>query len=76
MKTFPKFTIINSCSGEREFIFHSQPPLMLCEVKYLDGGTIDIQPVWSESFEDADVMRAAGLMRRMGDWYYNLKKGE
>lgn len=74
IKDLPKFLISNSRDNKREFIIHTQEPVMICEVTHLDGGVKDIKPVWAETIEvkDGDELRLAGLMRRMGDWYQSI----
>jgi len=75
MKTLPKFLLANSRDKTREFIIHTQFPVMICEVSALDGGNKDVRAIWTEPFDikEGDELRLAGLMRRMGDWYQSIK---
>lgn len=76
MNKIPKFLVANSRDNKREFVIHTQSPVLICEVKYNDGGAVDIDSVYIEQIPNPDAKRLAGLIRRMGDWYYSTKKSK
>lgn len=69
MKKAPKFLLAFDKEFERKFIVHTQAPLLIAEViNEQNMECISIVP------GEYDPKRLAGLMNRMGDWYYNYKK--
>jgi hypothetical protein len=70
MAKAPLFVHVRLRDG-RELVVHAKFPEFLATVTHNSDGTIDINPKnWLCDQSKIDVQSLAGLMRRMGDWYY------
>jgi hypothetical protein len=55
----------------RELVVHTSYPEFIAAVSRGADGAIDIKPsVWLCDKKNINAADLAGLMRRMGDWYY------
>jgi hypothetical protein len=68
----PKFVHVRLRDG-RELVVHTANPIFFATVTHNQDGSTDINPfhfVTPIAEISNDVQKLAGLMRRMGDWYY------
>lgn len=70
MAKAPLFVHVRLRDG-RELVVHAKFPEFIAAVTHNSDGSTDINPRhWLCDQNNIDVNNLAGLMRRMGDWYF------
>ena len=72
MSHLPKFLLAQNRENTRQFVVHTQEPLCIAEI-HKNETDIELKGVAIEQ-SNIDPQRLAGLMSRMGDWYYSVIK--
>ncbi|PKP02072.1 MAG: hypothetical protein CVU11_13270 [Bacteroidetes bacterium HGW-Bacteroidetes-6] len=72
MSHLPKFLLAQNRENTRQFVVHTQEPLCIAEI-HDNKDVVELKGV-AIAENNLEAQRIAGLMSRMGDWYYSVIK--